>query len=146
MGFFWGLLGTIGIISNTTATATAPAVIETLPSPSPNIIVKILLDRLQDCFNRNLSGAEEIMQSLARYLKVALPENLSSSEIIEYFGTAALSSTTEATVEGGILAGTFGTAVETLGISLLIGAAIYGGYYTYTHWDNIKTSIFNSIN
>ncbi|WP_342256483.1 hypothetical protein [Spiroplasma endosymbiont of Poecilobothrus nobilitatus] len=39
---------------------------------------------------------------------------------------------------GGILAGSLGTAAETLGISLAIGAAIYGGYYAYSHWDDIK--------
>ncbi|WP_158676182.1 hypothetical protein [Spiroplasma poulsonii] len=25
-----------------------------------------------------------------------------------------------------------------MGISLAIGAAIYGGYYAYQHWDSVK--------
>ncbi|KAF0850719.1 hypothetical protein [Spiroplasma poulsonii] len=49
------------------------------------------------------------------------------------------------TVEGGILAGSLGTAVKTLGISLAIGAAIYGGYYTYQHWDSVKHFVSEAL-
>lgn len=52
--------------------------------------------------------------------------------------TVAETLSTSTAVEGGILAGLLGTAGEPLGISLVIGLAIYGGYYAYHHWGSIK--------
>nr|WP_011310489.1 hypothetical protein [Spiroplasma citri]CAI94312.1 putative transmembrane protein [Spiroplasma citri] len=48
-------------------------------------------------------------------------------------------------IEDGVLAGSLGMAAETLGISLAIGAAIYGGYYTYQHWDSVKQSASETL-
>ncbi|ELL44162.1 hypothetical protein [Spiroplasma melliferum] len=82
--------------------------------------------------------AKNIAQRINQLIPDAfLPlENLTGSALAELEWIAG--GATEAAVEGGILAGSLGTAVETLGISLLIGAVIYGGYYTYTHWDDVK--------
>ncbi len=51
----------------------------------------------------------------------------------------------ETAFEGGILAGSLGTAAETLGVLLAIGAAIAGGYYAYQHWESIKNFASESV-
>ncbi|KAF0850722.1 MAG: hypothetical protein EIB84_03860 [Spiroplasma poulsonii] len=151
MGTLLSLLGSIGIISSgagTVASATNSVAIK-------DSAIKSLLNSFEASLQ---NGWDEFSEGTLSLLKqyVHIPEGMETSDIIPYLeemgyvvsneavtveGTLAA----ETAVEGGILAGSLGTAAETLGISLAIGAAIYGGYYAYHHWDSIKNFASESL-
>ncbi|AOX44093.1 hypothetical protein S100390_v1c07570 [Spiroplasma sp. NBRC 100390] len=115
MGTLLSLLGSIGIISSgagVTVNATTNLIAETVIVDNP---VEFIEEYFWDYLDfPTVLNWEEIFNT-----------TMSTNELLE-------------TVEGGILAGSLGTAAETLGISLAIGAVIAGGYYAYHHWDSIK--------
>ncbi|PQP79339.1 hypothetical protein C6B38_01565 [Spiroplasma sp. ChiS] len=126
MGTLLSILGSIGIISNGAETIASTTIIEN------NVISEIELENniileIKTVFLKELNSNYEIV-NIWQNIPLFEEESILAAEILP----------TSSVVEGGILAGSLGTAVETLGISLAIGAAIYGGYYAYQHWDSVK--------
>ncbi|WHQ37492.1 hypothetical protein [Spiroplasma sp. SV19] len=81
-------------------------------------------------------------KNIAQRIDQLIPDTFLSLENLTGSGLAEIewitAGSTSVTIEGGLLAGSLGTAIETLGISLAIAAVIYGGYYAYQNWDSIK--------
>ncbi|QED25644.1 hypothetical protein [Spiroplasma citri] len=126
MGTLLSILGSIGIISNGAETTASTTIIEN------NVISEIELEKniileIKTVFLKELNSNYEIV-NIWQNIPLFEEESVLAAEILS----------TSSVVEGGILAGSLGTAAETLGISLAIGAAIYGGYYAYQHWDSVK--------
>ncbi|PQP79102.1 hypothetical protein C6B38_02360 [Spiroplasma sp. ChiS] len=124
MGTLLSILGSIGIISSgvgTTASATTNNVISEIELEN-NIILEI-----KTVFLKELNSNYEVV-NIWQNIPLFKEDSILSAEILP----------TSSVVDGSILAGSLGTAAETLGISLAIGAAIYGGYYAYQHWDSVK--------
>ncbi|WHQ37490.1 hypothetical protein [Spiroplasma sp. SV19] len=155
MGTLLSLLGSIGIISSGASTAASAATI-----PAGTYIINASASSMIDLVSKEVSGilnanstwiltiekaiytGEKITTDIIAEAMIALEEAASSTAVIlsndAALATAAEALSTSTTVEGGLLAGSLGTALQTLGISLAIAAVIYGGYYAYQNWDSIK--------
>ena len=155
MGTLLSILGSIGIISSGAGTAAGATTI-----PAGTYVINASASSMIDLVSKEVSGilnadstwiltiekaiyvGEKVTTDVIADAMIVLEEAASlttevlSNEAALAIATEALSTSTA--VEGGILAGSLGTAAETFGISLVIGAAIYGGYYTYQNWDSVK--------
>ncbi|AOX44095.1 hypothetical protein S100390_v1c07590 [Spiroplasma sp. NBRC 100390] len=151
MGTLLSLLGSIGIISSGAGTAASA----TNSVAITDSAIKSLLNGLQTSLQNGWGEFSEGTLSLLKQY-VYIPEGLETGDIIPYLeemgyivsdevATVEGALAAETAVEGGILAGSLGTAAETLGVSLAIGAAIAGGYYAYHHWDSIKNFASESV-
>nr|CAI93821.1 putative transmembrane protein [Spiroplasma citri] len=151
MGTLLSILGSIGIISNGASAVTSTTNYVAIKDSA----IKSLLNGFETSLQNGWYEFSEVTLSLLEKY-VYIPEGLETSDIIPYLEeigyvvssevlTVEETLAAEAAVEGGILAGSLGTAAETLGISLAIGAAIYGGYYTYQHWDSVKQSASETL-
>lgn len=154
MGTLLGILGSLGFISSGATSAAATVI------PAGTYIIQANASSMIDLATREVSGilnanstwivtiekaiyaGEKLTSDVIADAMITLEEAASSTaEILlsnEAMTVAAEALSVPTAMEGGILAGSLGTAAETLGISLAIGAAIYGGYYAYSHWDDIK--------
>ncbi|KAF0850721.1 hypothetical protein [Spiroplasma poulsonii] len=149
------LFGSLGIISSGAGTVAGATTI-----PAGTYVINASASSMIDLVSKEVSGilnadstwiltiekaiyvGEKATADIVADAMIALEEAASlTTEVLSNeaaLATAAEALSTTTAVEGGILAGSLGTAVQTLGISLAIGAAIYGGYYTYQHWDSVK--------
>ncbi len=155
MGTLLSLLGSIGIISSgagTVANATTIPAGTYIIHASASSIIDLVSKEVSGILNANstwiltiekaIYAGEKVATDVIAEAMIALEETASLTTGV-LSNEAALAAAAEAlstpvTVEGGILAGSLGTAAQTLGISLAIGAVIAGGYYAYHHWDSIK--------
>ncbi|ELL44158.1 hypothetical protein [Spiroplasma melliferum] len=161
MGTLLGILGSLGFISSGATSAAATVI------PAGTYIIQANASSMIDLVTREVSGilnanstwivtiekaiyaGEKLTSDVIADAMIVLEEAASSTtEVLlsnEAMAVAAETLSIPTAVEGGIFAGSLGTAVETLGISLAIAAAIYGGYYAYTHWDDIKQFTSDSL-
>ncbi len=137
MGTLLSLLGSIGIISSGVGTAASATAVEDM-----------IVDQWLSTIPKYVDLDVWLELTAAKTNFVAWLENQIAVEnalVLDWLAADSLAVAETATLENGILVGSLGTAAETLGISLAIEAVIYGGYYAYHHWDNIKYFTSESV-
>ncbi|AXF96545.1 hypothetical protein [Spiroplasma phoeniceum] len=93
----------------------------------------ISMDDLQEIFNAIMGENDR--------------EDIIAETIQSAFAEASYDSITVGeTIESGLLTGSLGTLATALGLATAIALVIYGGYYTYTHWDDIKAFSNKAVN
>ncbi|ALA98090.1 hypothetical protein SKUN_001215 [Spiroplasma kunkelii CR2-3x] len=93
----------------------------------------ISMDDLQEIFNAIMGENDR--------------EDIIEETIQSAFAEASYDSITVGeTIESGLLTGSLGTVVTALGLATAIALVIYGGYYTYTNWDDIKSFSNKAVN
>ncbi|ELL44588.1 putative transmembrane protein [Spiroplasma melliferum IPMB4A] len=156
-----GTLGTIGSVIpaiNTFSTNINPTTVDNMKNELDNMDSSLinsskmleelkessssLMDDFQEIFNA-IMGEDDSEDTIVETVEGGITEAGLESNIAE---TALESNIIGKTVESGLLTSSLGTAATTIGVTVAIALAIYGGYYTYTHWDDVKTFSNKAVN
>ncbi|WP_101519307.1 hypothetical protein [Spiroplasma melliferum] len=165
-----GTLGTIGSVIpaiNTFSTNINPTTVDNMKNELDNMDSSLinsskmleelkessssLMDDFQEIFNA-IMGEDDSEDTIVETVEGGITEAGLESNIAEtalesnIAETALESNIIGKTVESGLLTSSLGTAATTIGVTVAIALAIYGGYYTYTHWDDVKTFSNKAVN
>ncbi|MFW4371291.1 MAG: hypothetical protein EHV01_005055 [Spiroplasma sp. hy2] len=105
---------------------------------------KILEDLNQESSIISMDDLQEIFNAIMGENDT---EDIIAETIQSGFAEASYDSITVGeTIESRLLTGSLGTVATALGVATAIALVIYGGYYTYTHWDDIKAFSNKAVN